>query len=189
MIQGKLFENFLTDWARVLMSIPQVTSVFYVGTTAWYSADGRSQFTPNFVVRTTDPFWDQFGEDGGMPNGRAAHMLPVQADENIMAEFCARWRETGWAPSHRDDNMLFGKSLWAAQFENGGVVRIVEAPATRTWAGPEYLRRIPGGISNEFVFEEVLRYFDPEMNTLMPPRRYLFIDHPNVETPVRTDAS
>jgi hypothetical protein len=159
-------DAYVTDWAKLLLTIPQVTDVFHVGTSVWYGSDGQEVVTPNFIVRTPDPYWSTLR---GMPHGRAAHALVNEVDMEQARLFNDKWSDTKWYGRH-----TFGENgtldTWGFTSDQ---VRIVEVPSDDNWAGPEYLRRIADGTSGGWSqFQLVLRRLDTATGTLLPAERY-----------------
>lgn len=145
------FEQFLSEYARVLLSIPQATAVYYIGASVWASSDGSQlQICPNFIVRTDKPEWENIQ---GMPIGHANHDIIRQADEIELSRFRDSWDKTGWIYQ----------------------LRVIEVPASNRWAGPEYLYRIEDGTSVERR-QETLRRYNAQTQRLNPPVHYYSVD-------------
>lgn len=165
-------EAYVTDWAKLLLTIPQATDVYLVGTSAWYGSDSQVKLVPNFIIRTTDPFWDSID---GLPVGRAAHDLVAAVNRKQAREFDAKWSATGLLDQYFSGPIgLF--DTWALVAQE---IRIVEVPSSANWAGPEFLRKVEGGTSiGGDIYQTALRRFDSVTGTLLPAAHYYACSSP-----------
>lgn len=166
---------FLADLAKVLLTVSTVRVVYLAGLELQLVTGESSHLmrvVPNFVVRTTDPLWQ---EVAGSPHGRAGHDLIELADAQALEEFLSKWYSVGLtpAPTFGELQLIFGNL--------SDFVRIVEVPATASWAGPEYLGEIPDGISVERPDAKSLRRYNAAIEQLEPPADYRPIDESYVE--------
>lgn len=174
------YEDFLADWAATLLTGPGARAVYYVGTSLWVPSDGSSaNVRPNFIVRTEDEYWDKFeAEHSGMPVGRARHDFVKELDPAAKQALYIKWHKTGFTPPP-----LPTDNTWARLYieEPGTHVRIIDVPASGSWAGPEYLQRIPDGVSVDRIHQESLRRYDPAHHKLEPAAHYWSRDERRVD--------
>lgn len=159
------YDKFIADWAKMLQSIPSVVSVYYVGSSAWIPASAYARnsirMVPNFVVCTNDPKWES--QDGSLWCGSANHDIIFSIDDDMIEQFYALWRHTGWMPR----SIVFKERATTQAPES--YIRVIEVPADSSWAGPRYLGHIKNGLSFDDSYTASLRAYDSETGLMDLP--------------------
>lgn len=158
---GNDYYQFLNEWARVLLTASSAKVIYYIGSCVWMPADDFStRPVPNFIVRTVNPMWRL--SDTAF-TGEARHDFIDQVDPVALREFYARWCHFGWTPlpvSEAGDHDRLTTDT------PGEYVRIIEVPAGTEWGGPQFLDRIPNGVSVKRIQQTTLQRYNEKVGQL-----------------------
>lgn len=174
---GNDYYQFLNEWARVLLTASIAKAIYYIGSCVWMPADDFStRPVPNFIVRTTNPLWQL--SDNAL-TGEARHDFVEKTDPVALREFYARWGHFGWTPAPTPE--AAGGHHQLVLDTPGEYVRIIEAPAGIEWGGPQFLDRIPNGVSVKRIHQTMLQRYNEKLGQLGTSMPY---DEPRDESSV-----
>lgn len=177
------YSQFLNRWGNTLLTGSKVKVVYHIGSSFWRSADDTVMLpTPNFIVRTVNPVWRlpatvHKAQVEGRFIGIARHDFINRVDFDALYEFCAQWHEFGWTPSPLS---LEREHPYRAFEALGDLVRIIEVPAGTNWAGPQYLGRIPNGVSTDRFLPGDLQRYNSRQRYFDAPVPYKDLDETKV---------
>lgn len=158
---GNDYYQFLNEWARVLLTASTAKVVYYIGSCVWMPADDFStRPVPNFIVRTTNPSWQS---SKNALTGEARHDFVEQTNPTALKEFYERWNVFGWTPVPASEAGGLDRLATDTPDE---YVRIIEVPAGLEWGGPQFLDRIPNGVSVKRIQQTMLQRYNEKVGQL-----------------------